>query len=246
MITIVTVGFKNIDEINRTCDSIDNQEGVFDIENILVISGIKEEDIIFLTRDKKKYYRKFIINQDKSIYHAMNIGISAAHGSFIFFLNAGDCFAEKDILRKIVFLIKKEKKCYLFRTMQIWGNDIYVRPSIDNLDTLSCNPAHQGFFAPLDDDTPRFREDRHIDADSIWMKSCMNIYGFQICPEVISKFYLGGVSNYPTIGTIYKRFKNQGIVFGMKEFVKFIIRVSFINDKIYYRFTMRIKKNEEQ
>ncbi len=243
MITIVTVGFKNIDEINRTCDSIDNQEGISNIENILVISGVKDEDIKFITREKKKYYREFIINKDKSIYHAMNIGIDTACGNFIFFLNAGDCFAEKDILRKIFSLIKKEKKCYLFRTMQIWKNDIYVRPSIDNLDSLSGNPAHQGFFAPLDANTPRFKEERQIDADYIWMKSCMNIYGFQIRPEIISRFYLGGVSNYPTFNTIYKRFKNQGAVFGVKEFIKFAIRMLLTNKK-YYRFTMRIKNNE--
>lgn len=242
-ISIITIGYNNPTEIKITCDSIDNQ-CYKNIENIIVASGCSEMELKSLLAEKEGCFKKFIINKDDSLYNAMNLGINGASGEFIFFLNSGDVFNSKNSLQKCVKMMK-EKKCYLFRTVQIWKKDAYIRPSLDNLDKLIKHPAHQGFFTPLQKEMPRFLEDGRINADSIWMSTCMKIYGVQVHSDIIARFFLGGISNYPTIHAVSIRTRTQGVACGLKEACKFFLR-KIIGNNNYYRVSMKKAGNEKR
>ena len=47
---------------------------------------------------------------DKGIYDAMNQAVGYAKGDYLFFLNAGDSFYDKEVLYKITEVIKKTNR----------------------------------------------------------------------------------------------------------------------------------------
>ncbi len=52
----------------------------------------------------------FISQADKGIYDAMNQAVGYAKGDYLFFLNAGDSFYDKEVLYKITEVIKKTNR----------------------------------------------------------------------------------------------------------------------------------------
>lgn len=234
-LTVVTIGFSNIDEIMLTCKSVDDQTHQ-PYEHIMVISGLNANEKKILESKHVLAFRKFLYDVDNSLYNAMNIGLNVSNGDFLYFLNAGDTLNSSQAIYGMTKYLSS-KKCHLFRTHQVWCDDVYVRPSLDKIERLSIFPAHQGCIVPLDRRTPRFNELRLFDADVIWMKECMAMYSPEIHKDVIANFHLGGLSNFPTIRTIRLRYRNQGVKRGSKELVKFIFR-KILSDRVYYRFIM--------
>jgi hypothetical protein len=173
----------------------------------------------------------------------MNIGLQNAKGAYVLFLNGGDVFEDKHSLSNAMSIVKDEK-CYLFRTKQIWLNDAYIRPSENSLNKLFRKPAHQGFISPLNQSTPPFDESRAINADMIWMKGCIELFGYSTSKYILSKFYLGGVSNYPTLRTIATRYKSGGLKRAILESIKYCMRI-ILRDKHYYRIMAHSKGYEK-
>lgn len=52
---------------------------------------------------------KYIVKSDKGIYDAMNKGVSAASGEYINFMNAGDCFYDTSVLKRISDTIEENR-----------------------------------------------------------------------------------------------------------------------------------------
>ena len=227
LISIVTISFGYNDDLKRTL----NYKTFLDVEHIVVVSGLSQEEASKLKSDYGSDRFKFIINQDKGLYNAMNIGMKIAKGHFIYFLNAGDTFVDGEIDN--AFLQLNEDVCHAFRTNQIWESDIYVRPSENNLNKLIEFPAHQGFFAPLNTHTPNFDESRYVDADFVWMKECIELFGISVHKNIIANFYLGGVSNFPCFSSVKKRFRGEGAIAGFKEVFKMLLRLA-LGDSRYY------------
>lgn len=234
VLSIITVNFGFNTGLHKSL----NFHGRYDVEHIAIISGVTDKEANLLECKYTSENRIFFFNQDVGIYNAMNLGLEKAKGDFVFFLNGGDTFANEESLGVILAKLHS-RKCHLFRTNQIWEDDVYVRPSLKNMNKLFNHPAHQGFVAPLDEKTPRFDESRPIDADMIWMRQCIEIYGADVHEDVVANFYLGGISNYPTVKTILNRFKNQGARRGFKEIFKYSLR-KVLRDRIYFKFIMKL------
>jgi len=230
VLSIITVNFGLNTGLHRSLNFYSH----YDVEHIAIISGVTETEANLL---ESKYFtdnRMFLFNLDVGIYNAMNLGLEKAKGDFVFFLNGGDTFANEESLSLILEKLNS-RKCHLFRTNQIWKDDVYVRPSLENLNKLLKHPAHQGFVAPLDEKTPRFDESRPIDADMIWMRQCIEIYGADVHEDVVANFYLGGISNYPSLASVKKRYKGQGFARGSFEVIKMLLRI-VLGNRIYYRY----------
>lgn len=231
IISIITVNYGFDEYLIKTLDCFSKEEKLL-IEHVVVVSGVTVTVAEYFECKYSSDNRVFIFNQDTSIYNAMNLGLQNAKGEFVLFLNGGDTLRDDNSL-EIILAKLNSRKCHLFRTNQIWENDIYIRPSLKNLNQLLSHPAHQGFIAPLNKKTPRFNESRTIDADTIWMRECINLFGAEVHEEIIASFYLGGISNYPTFKSIKKRFISQGINRAALELIKLLIRKSLGNKQFY-------------
>lgn len=101
-ISVVTV-VKNADNvIRRTIDSVLNQS----YENVeyIVIDGCSTDSTKFIVQSYGKNIR-YICEPDDGIYDAMNKGINASTGDFLYFLNAGDTLYDQHVLKDVASVL---------------------------------------------------------------------------------------------------------------------------------------------
>lgn len=95
-ITVVTVCYNAVKEIERTMLSVLNQ--TYPNVEYIIIDGKSTDgtvDVIKKYADRLAY---FVSEPDKGIYDAMNKGIEHASGEWINFLNAGDVYCSSSVL----------------------------------------------------------------------------------------------------------------------------------------------------
>ncbi|MDM2738341.1 glycosyltransferase [Citrobacter sp. Ct235] len=106
MISIVTVNYNSKSELEKTLNTIGNQNGNNVIEVIVVDGGSSDGSQLVVKEQFSDLVDVLISERDAGIYDAMNKGIKCAKFDWIYFLNAGDCFASDDVLSKVIELIK--------------------------------------------------------------------------------------------------------------------------------------------
>lgn len=107
-ITLITCTYNAADVLQRTLDSVLHQTYA-DIEHLIIDGKSKDNTVIMAEEyrtmsDALHTRHKVIIRSepDKGLYDAMNKGIMHATGSYLCFLNAGDCLYDKDTIANIV------------------------------------------------------------------------------------------------------------------------------------------------
>lgn len=87
-LSIITIVYNNVKDIERTMQSVLNQT-YKNIEYILIDGASTDgtKDIIYKYKDR---LANFISEPDKGIYEAMNKGLALATGDYVLFMNSGD------------------------------------------------------------------------------------------------------------------------------------------------------------
>ena len=93
LFSVISVTYNNLKGLQNTFKSLRLQTFT-DYEWIVVDGGSYDGTLDFLS-DKPC---KLISEKDDGIYDAMNKGIGKANGDYLIFMNAGDVFADADIL----------------------------------------------------------------------------------------------------------------------------------------------------
>ncbi|HMK06596.1 MAG TPA: glycosyltransferase, partial [Flavobacterium sp.] len=110
-ISIITINYNESEGLKKTIESVISQ--TFRDYEFIVIDGNSSDgskDVIAQYNDKITYA---LSEPDSGIYNAMNKGIRAAKGDYVFFLNSGDRFLETHTLEKSDQLIDgKYDICY--------------------------------------------------------------------------------------------------------------------------------------
>src|ERR1700760_2512236 len=95
-ISVITICFNNLADLQQTCASIDRQTVLPDEH--WVINGSTQTDIAqWLEQNPQPSYRKWINERDKGISDAFNKGISKATCGITHLLHAGDVYAMNDV-----------------------------------------------------------------------------------------------------------------------------------------------------
>jgi len=237
-LSIITIfKFGDLEDLKRTVFSILSQTMPV-WETIYVLSSVhSEKEWEFLNGLSDA---KIFANVDKSLFNAMNIGLSAATGDAVMFLNGGDeFFSEKSV--EYIYQEYKIGVCIGFSVVQYFETDHYLRCAKFYSRSSLILPSHQGFVAPLPASSGiSFQENLKIAADSLWMKQLIEKYGIVLSENILTKFQLGGVSNSPTSITIRVRFESQGVKAAFYEFLKYILRI-VVGQRWYYRIIYAFK-----
>lgn len=99
--TIVTVTLNNYKGLLNTYDSITMQSSR-DYQWVVIDGNSSDDTCKFLDSLKKGGSQvKWISEDDSGIYNAMNKGVSLSDGDYVIFLNAGDVFADKNVLQNL-------------------------------------------------------------------------------------------------------------------------------------------------
>lgn len=121
-ITIVTVTYNCKDELEKTILSVINQN----YQNIeyIIIDGASTDGTLDLIQKYKNNITKVVSEPDKGIYDAMNKAISLATGQWINFLNAGDIYANNNVISNLFYLtdIPSKIKILYGQTKLIYQN----------------------------------------------------------------------------------------------------------------------------
>lgn len=108
-LTIVTINRNNASGLERTIQSVFSQ--INTIFEYVVVDGASTDgsvDVIRRFADKFGDRMKWISEQDKGIYNAMNKGIRLATGEYLEFLNSGDCLVSKDVVEKMYAALEEK------------------------------------------------------------------------------------------------------------------------------------------
>jgi glycosyltransferase involved in cell wall biosynthesis len=239
MLSIITISYSDLYGLNRTIESVrdqvdDNPQLIDQLEHIVVVSGIGQYESENLRKSYDNKYAYFKINQDNSLYNAMNIGLEKATGTHLLFLNGGDVLYSKRSLGTITSSVVPEQTS-LFRVIQETKTRSYVRPGRSGTDVKIDNYSHQGFVAPLCAKTPKFLEQIKINADTYWMKECLELFPVNVHDKIISRFELGGISNKPSKKTVAMRYHTNGLKRAALELIKLVLFIT-LGSETYYRF----------
>ena len=97
--SIIVVTYNNAGGLQRTLQSI-NQLNYTSME-VIVIDGLSQDNTKDVVSTYKDIITTFVSEKDTGIYNAMNKGIKLVSGDYVVFMNAGDAFADKEVLNKV-------------------------------------------------------------------------------------------------------------------------------------------------
>ena len=150
LLSIVTINLNNKDGLLNTLQSIKSQ--TFRDFQLIVVDGVSNDGSIQVIEENQSIIDHTIIEKDTGIYNAMNKGIKASNGKYIYFLNSGDILDNSNSLNK-VFLDQIDSSfiCTNFQT-EIRGEITHNEPYKDRdwsfslFDIYSGFLCHQAFF----------------------------------------------------------------------------------------------------
>lgn len=99
LISLITVTFNAEKLLANTWQSAMEQS--YQNFEFVLVDGSSKDNTLDIARPFQSKIGTIISEPDKGIYDAMNKGIKAAKGEWIYFLNAGDLLYNKDVLKDI-------------------------------------------------------------------------------------------------------------------------------------------------
>lgn len=241
-ISIVTVTYNSRLQLLETIESVKVQKDNGALIEFIIIDGKSTDGTIETIHENLSIIDHYISEPDKGIYDAMNKGLKVATGDSILFLNSGDLFYKNFNLRDFQKKYNLAENVVLCRTIQVFGEDAYLRPKYGKK-KYKCNEfGHQGVFAP------KYLYKKHkydlkypIAADLFWMQALWNEGQVRIVDDISAIFSLGGISNSPSIKQIRSSLSQPGR-YKKKAFtlIKFLISL-FLNRRLYYKFLFSLK-----
>ena len=201
-ISIITINY-NEPLLERTCESVVSQ--IFkDFEWIVIDGGSTNPQTLATLERYKKDMAYFVSEPDDGVYYAMNKGIAQASGNWLVFMNAGDCFYDKESLRLMTSHIdqnescavvyggtlfehkKKPKPCFM---KQKWLNDYFF---------INYTMPHSSSFIRRDMFVKygKYREDLRIVSD--WAKFAQMYWAgekFKSVDLIITRYNVDGISS---------------------------------------------------
>lgn len=132
-ISIITICFNNLADLQKTCASIDGQTRL--PEEHWVINGSTTPDIEqWLLNTPRPAYRKWMNERDKGIADAFNKGIERANSGITHLLHAGDRYASNDVLEAVAKIFENNPTVqWISGNIQIIrsGNPVVVGKTFD-------------------------------------------------------------------------------------------------------------------
>lgn len=173
-ISIVTVVLNAVGGIDRCVASVLGQ--TYDNIEYLVIDGGSTDgtlDRLARYRDRIDY---LVSEPDRGLYHAMNKGIRAATGDYVYFLNSDDVFCDDRVVADVAAAIVRNPSVDLVYgdVLMRSGTERVRKPQVPVLTRESlCRQGfcHQALFARRETlaRTGGFSEEYRIVADGDWL-----------------------------------------------------------------------------
>lgn len=199
-ISVITVVYNNANGIKRTIDSVAS----LDYRNIeyIIIDGNSTDNTTDVIQANSKKVSKWISEPDCGIYDAMNKGIGMSTGDWLVFMNAGDEFADKDVISYIIPYVNDYDIIY-GSMLRVSDTAQYITKGItsehpDAFDFMHGSLGHQASFInrKVFEKTGYYSTEYKLASDAKFFYDAIitNSAKTKYIDKVIAKFSLGGAS----------------------------------------------------
>jgi glycosyltransferase involved in cell wall biosynthesis len=200
-LSIITINYNDLAGLRRTVDSVSHQTWQ-EFEHIIIDGGSTDGSVAFI-KEYQNDFAYWVSEPDQGVYSAMNKGLAQSSGEYVLFLNAGDHFQNQAALNQAYTFLTGEAIVY-FDLEVVDQKRIFVKSYPDTLsfsyfveDTL----PHPASFIKKDafGKAGVYKEDFKILSDWKFFIDaiCKHGMSYKRVPQVLSTFYLGGMSSDP-------------------------------------------------
>lgn len=141
--SIITINFNNREGLKYTIESVKNQ--TFKDFEFIIIDGGSTDGSVEVIKQHANYLTYWLSEKDDGVYHAMNKGVTQAHGDYLIFMNSGDCFHSSDILTEVA---DYQEDIICGKVLK--GNSTkpsgHNKPTITLVDLMRRSLPHQAMF----------------------------------------------------------------------------------------------------
>jgi len=199
-ISIITVVFNNVENIEKTIKSVFNQT----YKNIeyIVIDGGSTDGTIDIIKKYKKNIDYWISEPDKGIYDAMNKGAKKATGDYLYFLNSGDYFYDFDVLYNLSENFLENSDLVVGSVIKLYEDYKTLSKAQIHKLSLGVMPPHQGsfikrkVFEELDGYNIKYKSSGDFD---FFCKFYKSNYSYKLLKDKIAYMPSGGYSSQKNI-----------------------------------------------
>lgn len=219
-LSIITVVFNGEKHIERTIESVLGQ--TYNELEYIIIDGKSTDRTLELIGGYKGIH-KVVSEPDKGLYDAMNKGLEAASGDYVWFLNSGDQIFSKDTVETMVAGLTGMPDIIYGGTMiideaQNEVGDRRLKPPVQ----LTWRSFQQGMVVCHQSlivkrvDAPLYNLDYRLSADIDWAiraaKDATEIHNSNL---VLSRFLEGGLTDHNIKAGLKERFKIMRHFYGL-------------------------------
>ena len=177
-ISVITITYNAECSLEATIKNVVSQS--FPVEYIIIDGGSNDGTIEIINKYNKIHH--FISEPDKGLYDAMNKGLRAATGDYVWFLNAGDTFKNENTVAEIVRTIEKNRMpdiIYGETDLIDENGNVFAERRLKAPEHLTWKSfkmgmlvCHQAFIVKRDI-APEYDLQYHFSADFDWCIRCM-------------------------------------------------------------------------
>jgi glycosyltransferase involved in cell wall biosynthesis len=219
-ISIITVVFNGEKHIGRTIESVLAQ--TYKELEYIIIDGKSTDRTLELIRGYKGIH-KVVSEPDKGLYDAMNKGLEAASGDYVWFLNSGDQIFSKDTIETMVAGLNGRPDIIYGGTMiideaQNEVGDRRLKPPVQ----LTWKSFRQGMVVCHQSilvkraGAPLYNLNYRLSSDIDWAiraaKEATQIHNSNL---VLSRFLEGGLTDHNIKAGLKERFKIMRHYYGL-------------------------------
>jgi putative colanic acid biosynthesis glycosyltransferase len=99
LFSVVTITWNNLAGLRETARSVMTQRDAS--YEWIVVDGASDDGTIEAFADGEFVGANFVSESDRGLYDAMNKGLERSRGEYVIFMNAGDGFADQNVLRDV-------------------------------------------------------------------------------------------------------------------------------------------------
>ncbi|MBZ9729742.1 glycosyltransferase [Salegentibacter sp. JZCK2] len=228
-LSIITVNLNNREGLKKTMQSVFEQTWQ-EFEFIIIDGGSTDGSREYIEQHKEKL-SYWVSEPDKGIYNAMNKGIDKANGEYLLFLNSGDSFNNKEVLKNFSLLKPFEDIIY--------GNSLIIYP--DSEPELKVMPSnlegmtifyrtlnHQSVFhnKRIFEKGKRYNEEYEVLADWVLYNEVVLFENgsYRHIDLVIADYDLNGFSSKPENKAVMQRDRNKFYAANIDFFINHLIQ----------------------
>lgn len=199
--SVITVCYNSEKTIEDTIKSVLDQN-YSDFEYI-VVDGKSSDNTVNIIEKYKDRIDTFISEKDNSMYEAMNKGIAAASGDYLYFLNSDDLFFDNSVLSVISEILKQDRSIDVLYGPIVKINSDTGETSFKTHETVNreflyydciCQQAmfyKDNIFKNFGMFDPKYR----IVGDYEWILRTYGKINYRYTQNIIARFRLGGLCN---------------------------------------------------